>query len=92
MKKITFISMIVFILFIVIGCENSASPKITEEEAESIVMERHSGGIGEVKIKSVSHSSGEYIVEWEIDADCEFGTDYVNDQSGEIEKAEQTNC
>ncbi|SDQ06460.1 hypothetical protein [Virgibacillus salinus] len=93
MKKLSFIIMIVFILFIVSACENkSVSPKITEEEAESIVMERHSGGMGEVIIKSVSHSSGEYIVEWEIDADCEFGTDYVDDQSGEIEKAEETNC
>ncbi|MGP4107773.1 hypothetical protein [Virgibacillus sp. L01] len=93
MKKVSFIILIVFIMFIVSACENnSASPKITEEEAETIVMERHSGGIGEVKIKSVSHSSGEYIVEWEIDADCEFGTDYVDDQGGKIEKAEETNC
>lgn len=93
MKKIGFIILFVFILFIVNGCENrSKIPKISEEEAESIVMERHSGGIGEVKIKSVSNVSGEYIVEWEIDANCGFGTDYIDDQSGKIVKGEETNC
>lgn len=74
------------------GCE---SPKITEGEAISIVMERL-GGLGgdseEVKIKAVSHRFGEYKVEWEIDAACEFGTGYIDDQIAKIVKGEETNC
>ncbi|MGJ9459874.1 hypothetical protein [Oceanobacillus sp. CF4.6] len=91
MKKISFIILLFFILYLVTGCE-SASPKVTEEEAESIPIEHHSGEIGEVKFNSVSHKSGEHIVKWEIDADCNFGTYYIDDQSGKIVKGEETSC
>lgn len=89
MRKPTFMVMILFILLISASCE---SPKISEDEAVSIVLESHSRGSEEVKIKAVSHRFGEYKVEWEIDANCEFGIDYIDDQSGEIIKGEETNC
>ncbi|MFD1172348.1 hypothetical protein [Oceanobacillus picturae] len=89
MKKSTFMIMLVFILLISTSCD---SPKISEDEAESIVLESHFRGSEEVKIKAVSHSFGEYKVEWEIDAACEFGTDYIDDQSGKTVKSEETNC
>ncbi|MFB4169770.1 hypothetical protein [Virgibacillus sp. JSM 102003] len=91
MKKISFIILLFFILYFVTGCE-SASPKITEEEAESIAIEHHSAEISEDSIISVSHKGGEYIVKWEINADCNFGTYYIDDQSGKIVKGEETSC
>ncbi|WP_042148297.1 hypothetical protein [Paucisalibacillus sp. EB02] len=63
MKKNSFIILLFLILYLVTGC-GSASPKITKEEAESIAIENHSGAIDEVKIISVSHKRGEYVVKW----------------------------
>lgn len=48
------------------------------------VVERYSGEIGEVKIKSVNQKSGTYIIEWENEENCENGVDHVDDQNGEI--------
>ncbi|WP_042221576.1 PepSY domain-containing protein [Oceanobacillus manasiensis] len=93
MKKYNLTIMCVFILLTFTGCDNwHKDPKITEEEAKSIVIEDHPGGSDKVRIKSVSHSSGEYKVKWEIDADCNFGIDYIDDQSGEIVKSEASAC
>ncbi|MGP4063977.1 hypothetical protein ACTWPF_03580 [Oceanobacillus sp. M65] len=89
MRKLTFMVMLVLILLIFTSCE---SPKISEDEAVSIVLESHSRGSEEAEIKAVSHRFGEYKVEWEIDAACEFGTDYIDDQSGKMVKGEETNC
>lgn len=47
--------------FIVSGCE-SAEPKITEEQAKSIVVEQRSGSIGIVEIVSVAHKNNKYII------------------------------
>ncbi|WP_430786872.1 hypothetical protein VBD025_14955 [Virgibacillus flavescens] len=88
MKKIGVSILFVFILYSFTGC-NNPSAKITKEEAESIVMEHHSE---QIIITSVSHKRGNYIVKWEIDPDCEFGTYYINDQNGKIEKGQVTNC
>jgi uncharacterized protein YcfL len=90
MKKISYSFLLFFILFLLTGC--NSSPKITEEEAMAVVMERHSKNAGEVEIVSVSHQNGEYLVKWEIDADCQFGTDYVDDQSGKVMGGNETNC
>ncbi|MFD2627812.1 hypothetical protein [Oceanobacillus kapialis] len=92
MKKMNQLIIFVFILLIGTACTNSGSPKLTEEDAISVVTERHSREDKEVKINAVNHGSGKYKVEWEIDADCEFGTDYIDDQSGEIVRGEETNC
>ncbi|SHG45738.1 hypothetical protein [Ornithinibacillus halophilus] len=97
MKKYSFTFTVVFILLIASACdEKSASPKITEDEAETIVLEHLTGDFNrdenEITIQSVSNSSGKYIVEWEVDKDCEYGTVQVDDQSGEIIEAMETNC
>lgn len=81
--------MLVFILLLSTSCE---SPKISEDEVVAIVLESHSRGSEEVKIIAESNRFGEYKVEWEIDTACEFGTDYIDDQSGKMVKGEETNC
>ncbi|WP_156290117.1 PepSY domain-containing protein [Oceanobacillus salinisoli] len=90
MGKIGFPVLFVFILFISNGCK-SVSPKITEAEAESIVIEQHSGDIGEVKIISVNHKWGKYIVEWENYDNCESGMEHIDDQNGKIIKRRSDN-
>jgi uncharacterized membrane protein YkoI len=93
MKKITIILVLLF-AFLLSGCTsiNSNTPEITKEEAKQIVVERHTGNIGEVKIKSVSHKNGEYIIEWENKENCESGTDYIDDENGEIKRGKNKIC
>lgn len=91
MKKINFIILFVLSLYILAGCQN-ANPKITEEEAEAIVNEKHTGAIGKVEIVSISHKRGKYIVEWENTDNCENGVDHIDDQSGGYIKGEATIC
>ncbi|MGM0847416.1 MAG: hypothetical protein ACQEUT_21065 [Bacillota bacterium] len=85
----------VLLLLILAACGNSDS-KITHSEAESIVVqdliENRSKDRDKIKIISVSKSWGKYIVEWEIDKDCEFGTIQVDDENGDLLQAEETNC
>ncbi|OCA87941.1 hypothetical protein A8F94_08930 [Bacillus sp. FJAT-27225] len=77
------------LLLIMSGCNNSSvPPKISKEEAKSVVLLQH----GKVKIISVSHQDNEYIVKWEDKANCSSGTDYVDDDNGEITKAEMKMC
>ncbi|MCF6138299.1 hypothetical protein [Pseudalkalibacillus berkeleyi] len=87
MKKIGFSILFVFILFISNGCENSDS-KISIEEVESIVIERHPGG----KIIEVNHKRGKYVVEWENIENCESGIDHIDDQSGKFIKSIHSIC
>ena len=74
------------------GCNNFTTPKISEDEVKSIVLKQHNKHIGKVEIISVSHKGNEYLFEWENKENCENGTDYVNDQNGEISKGETTIC
>ncbi|QGS68771.1 hypothetical protein CV093_10710 [Oceanobacillus sp. 143] len=90
MEKMVLI-LFAFMLFIANGCENS-SLKITEEEVEARVIEDHTGEIGEVKIISVSHKRGKYIVEWENRENCENRVDQIDDQNGDFIKGETTIC
>ena len=91
MKKIGYIIVFVLVLFIASGC-NDATPKITEEQAKSIVIEQHTNTIGEVEIISVTHKNNEYIIEWENKENCENGIDSVDDQDGEVEMVEASIC
>jgi len=91
MKKIVLAFSISFIL-VMSGCNNFSKPKISEEEAKSIVLKDHTKHIGKVEIISVSHKGNDYIVKWENKENCENGTDYVYDQNGEITKGESTIC
>lgn len=85
----------VLLLLMLAACGNSES-KITQAEAESIVVqhltEDPSKDKNKIKIKSVSKGWGKYIVEWEIDKDCEFGTVKVDDENGDLLEAEESNC
>jgi ABC-type glycerol-3-phosphate transport system substrate-binding protein len=94
MQKIASI-LIVLLLLVLAACGNSQS-KITQAEAESIVVqdltENFSKDKDEIKIKSVSKGWRKYIVEWEIDKDCEFGTVQVDDKNGDLLEAMESNC
>ena len=85
------LSILILFLLIFAGCSNTNS-EITEAEAESIVEQRHANSFGTVEILSVSYEDGQYVVEWESEGNCEWGVDYVNGQSGEIEMGETTIC
>lgn len=93
MGKITIMLVLLF-AFILSGCTNmnSNTPEITEEEAKQIVIERQTGNYGEVKIKSVSHKNGEYIIDWENEENCESGTVYIDDDNGEIIRGKNSIC
>lgn len=73
------------------GCFNTEA-KINEAQAVEIVLDEHEGPIGKVQLVSVEHTKGRYVVEWENEANCAFGKDFVDDQSGEIEMGEMTIC
>ena len=74
------------------GCNHKAMPKISEEQAKSIVLKSHAKNIGKVEIRSVSHKGNEYIVKWENKDNCENGTDYINDENGKIINGETSIC
>ena len=83
--------LIVVSLFIVTACNNS-EPIISEEQAKSIVLDYHTGNNGEVKIISVNYENDGFIVKWEIEENCESGTDIVNDKNGEIKSGQTSIC
>lgn len=88
MKRIILVCSLLFMP----GCNNFSEPEISEDEAQSIVLKQHTKHIGKVVIISVSHKGNEYLVQWENKENCESGTDYVNDQTGEITKGEVSIC
>ncbi|WP_456274719.1 hypothetical protein [Bacillus sp. AK031] len=94
MNKIA--SMLIVILLIVLAACGNSQSKITHAEAESIVVqdliENFNKDKNKIKIKSVSKGWGKYIVEWEIDKDCEFGTVQVDDENGNLLEAMESNC
>ncbi|SEQ38969.1 hypothetical protein SAMN05216232_2256 [Virgibacillus subterraneus] len=90
MKKIFYLSL-VLLMIMLMSCGNP-EPKISQDSAESIVIEKHSGETGKVIIKSINHKNGKYIIEWENEENCESGVDHVDDQNGEILKGEVTMC
>lgn len=87
MKKIGSI-LILVILLVTTGCE----PKITEEQAKSIVIKHHTNENGKIEIISVTHKNNEYIVEWEKKDNCERGIAHINDQNGEMGIREVSIC
>ncbi|MGI8386951.1 hypothetical protein [Robertmurraya sp. P23] len=91
MKKIGCVVIFVLLLFISNGCKN-INPKITEEQAKSIVIEHHTNNNGTVDIISVTHKKNEYIIVWEKEENCENGIDYIDDRDGEITRGQTTIC
>lgn len=74
------------------ACNNS-SPAFSEEQAKTLVKsEFEDDGFGKIDIISVTHESGEYIVKWERKSNCESGTIYVSDKSGDITHQEHMIC
>ncbi|EDL62997.1 hypothetical protein [Bacillus sp. SG-1] len=84
-------TLIILPLIVLTACANPA-PKITQKQAESIVIESNTSTIGEVTITSVNHKRGKYIIIWENEENCESGSVQVDDQHGGILKAETTIC
>ncbi|WKA59229.1 hypothetical protein QWY16_03485 [Planococcus shenhongbingii] len=79
------------LLFIMGGCTN-AKPQITEEQAIQTVIDFHSHQIGKMEIQEVTHANHQYFIEWTNEENCESGKAWVDDQTGEIERSEQTIC
>jgi hypothetical protein len=65
------------------GCQGHT---ITKEQAISTVKSQYekNNDFGKIKIISVVHKYGKYVVKWERKSNCEAGTDYVNDSTGKI--------
>ena len=85
------IGILLTFLLIFSGCSKT-EPLITESEAETIVEQRHTNSFGTAEIISISYERGRYVVEWENEGNCEWGVDYVDGQSGEVEMGERTIC
>lgn len=91
MKRIV-LALSLLLILVMSGCNKFSEPQITEEEAKSMVIKDHTKHIGKVEIISISHKGNEYIVKWKNKENCENGTDYVNDQNGEITNGVATIC
>lgn len=64
------------------GCGSST---ITEEQAVSIVKQKHEQiSKGEISIISVKRNKNDYEVKWERKNNCESGTDYVHENGRKI--------
>lgn len=79
-------------ILLVSGCTKETTPKISEEEAKTIVIQEHTKQIGQVDIVSITHKGRDYTVQWENKQNCENGTDYINDHNGTIKKGVTSIC
>lgn len=90
------IILLIFLAILLVACGGKSAAKVTETEAESLVLqdlvEDRNKDINEIEIKSISNSAGKYIVEWVVDEACEFGKVTVDVQTGELLEAEETLC
>ena len=59
MKKFTNILMLILILSS--GGYYFSKPKVSEEQAKTIVVKYHSRNMGEVKVTSISHRDNRYV-------------------------------
>jgi protein involved in sex pheromone biosynthesis len=89
MKKVIILNLIA--LLIVLTSCNSIEQELSEEQAKSILIEHHTSEFGEVKIKSIKTKFNKYIIEWENNESCEYGTDIVN-KKGEVKAEEYKIC
>ncbi len=71
------------------GC----SPNLTKARAIKIVKsDVENDGMGKIKIISVTHKFGKYVVKWERQSNCENGTEYVSVRSGKMSHGIQSIC
>ncbi|MEK5056837.1 hypothetical protein BK126_25230 [Paenibacillus sp. FSL H7-0326] len=92
MEKRIFLAFSLFLILVMSACNNFSEPKISEEEAKSIVIKENTKLIGKVEIISINHKGNKYTIKWNNKENCENGTDYVNDQNGEITTGLRTIC
>ncbi|MDX8342457.1 hypothetical protein [Rossellomorea sp. YZS02] len=78
---------IMFAGLLLVGCQDIESD-MTEEQAKAFVLEHHGGT---VEIVSVTKEWNKYIVAWENESNCEWGTDTVN-KKGEVETQGRAIC
>ena len=68
------------------GC-TQIEEEISKEEAQELVIEEHSGNIGDVEIVTIEIKNNKYIVEWENKENLEKGIDEV-DKKGNVKMIE----
>ena len=68
------------------GC-TQIEDEISKEEAQELVIEEHSGNIGDVEIVTIEIKNNKYIVEWENKENLEKGIDEV-DKKGNVKMIE----
>ncbi|NBI06383.1 hypothetical protein [Senegalia massiliensis] len=68
------------------GC-TQIEDEISKEEAQELVIEKHSGNIGNVEIRYIEIKNNKYIVEWENEENLERGIDEV-DKKGNVKMIE----
>ena len=77
MKK-TFLLGCAMVIFLIGGCS-----KLSEDDAEKLVIDENSNQLGEATIISSKEKDGEYYIEWENKQDKSKGTSKVS-ADGEV--------
>ncbi|WP_461611819.1 hypothetical protein [Cytobacillus kochii] len=91
MKKTSRLLLFLLLLFLS-SCSTAPEPKISEQQAKSIVIEKNTRTIGNVTIVSIEQKGNNYIIKWENPENCESGVEHMNHQSGKIITSEVTIC
>ena len=90
MKKV--ITILLFSFLVILsscGQENPANKSVTEEEAKEIVIDCHSGDVGEINIVSVVTKKDVYVVKWENEP-LKEGVDSVDKKTGKLKMIESS--
>lgn len=85
-KLLLFITITTISIMLLVGC-TQIEDEISKEEAQKLVVEEHSGNIGNVEIMSIEIKNNKYIVEWENKKNLEKGIDEV-DKKGNVKMIE----
>ncbi len=88
-KKFLITIFLISSVLVASGC----SPNLTKARAIKIVKsDVENDGMGKIKIISVTHKFGKYVVKWERQSNCENGTEYVSDRNGKLSHGIQSIC
>ncbi len=82
-KKLILIFVITTISIMSLAGCTQIEDEISKEEAQELVIEEHSGNIGDVEIVTIEIKNNKYIVEWENKENLEKGIDEV-DKKGNV--------
>lgn len=86
-KKLILIFVITTISIMSLAGCTQIEDEISKEEAQELVIEEHSGNIGDVEIVTIEIKNNKYIVEWENKENLEKGIDEV-DKKGNVKMIE----